>query len=160
MVFNAERTTGGASFALQLLLFSSLMWSVVWLLLTFSFLIFKATILPFPRAALPMEFVVMFLVLIINGFGFLIGIRGNLTEDVGALGVSLAFLFVAGVGALYYMWLQTYVMMLDLAFSAVFLGINCLCVFFGILALARASTHRNSVVPVVGGKQLDEKKRS
>lgn len=160
MVLNAEHTTGGASFLLQLALLGSLGWSFVWVLLTFSLLVFKATFLPFPPAALPMQIVAAFLVLFANLIGVFVGVRGNLTEDVSALGVSLALLLMAGVGALYYMWLQTYVMMLDLGFSAVFLGMNCLSLLAGVKAILRVSSRRSSLAPVVTAKRIDKEKQN
>ncbi|EPY33148.1 transmembrane protein [Strigomonas culicis] len=139
-MYNAERTIGGASFPFQLMLVVSMGWSVVWLLLTFSFLIFKATVVPFPPAALPMEIIACFLVLVVQVVAALLGMRGNLTEDASTILISLLLLAIVAVGAIYYMWLQTYVMMLDLAFSAILLGCNGLTLLCGVWAAQRAVT--------------------
>lgn len=111
-------------------------------------LIFKATIFPYPRAALPMEIIVCFFVVVLNSCGCLLEMRGNLTENVKTMLFGVILVFIAGVGALYYMWLQTYVVMLDLAFSAVFLGINAIIVLGTFWATQRASS-KNKVPQIV-----------
>lgn len=124
----------------------SIGWAGAWWLLTLGFLIFKALYLPFPPAALPMEIVASFLILAVNIFAFLMGVRGNKSENVAAIAISALLLVISAVGAIYYMWLQTYVLMLDLAFSAIYLGINA---FSAILALGAAhSASRLARAPV------------
>lgn len=81
-----------------------------------------------------MEIVASFLVLLVNTFGVLIGMRGNKTEGTSAIVISAVLLSIAAVGAIYYMWLQTYVLMMDLAFSATYLGINCVAILLGFWA--------------------------
>lgn len=159
MFQNEERAVGGASFAFQLLILCSLGWSAIWLILTVSFLIYKATILPFPPAAFPMEIIASFLVLGVEVIASLIGTKGNLTEDASTIVVSIGLLIVSAVGAFYFMWLQTYVMMLDLAFSAVFFGLILLATLSGLESLRR-SLQRLKVpefIPLAkcGGKKED-----
>lgn len=152
---------GGASFLFQILLLISAAWCVLWWMLTLGFLIFKAIYLPFPPAALPMEIVASVLVVIINVFGVIIGIRGNKTEQVPALALSALLLAIVAVGAIYYMWLQTYVLMLDLAFSAVFLGVNGLTVLLAIWASQNAMRHTK--IPAlkleINGLEANKKKK-
>lgn len=136
---DSERVVGGASFSFQLLLLGSLGWGIVWVLLTVGLLVFKATALPFPPAALPMEIVACVLAVIVNSVGCITAIRGNLTEEGTTIFMGLFLIIVAGVGALYYMWLQTYVLRLDLFFSAIFLAINCLTLLLGIRGGIRAN---------------------
>ncbi|KAG5468568.1 hypothetical protein CUR178_01401 [Leishmania enriettii] len=127
-------TAGGASFPYQLQLLFSIGWASIWWVVTLGLLIFKAFHLPFPPAALPMEVVASVLVLIVNAFGVLIGIRGNKTESPSTILISTALLGITTVGAIYYMWLQTYVLMLDLAFSAIYVGINGVGILLGFWA--------------------------
>ncbi|RNF12137.1 transmembrane protein 216 [Trypanosoma conorhini] len=128
-------TVGGPSLSFQLLLYGSSGWSGIWFILTLALLIYKGTLLPFPPAALPMEIVSAFFLLVVDIAALSLGTRGNLTEEVGTSCLALGLLLVAAVGAVYYMWLQTYVMMLDLAFSAILLGLNILTVLAGVYAL-------------------------
>lgn len=143
----ASGSGGGASFLFQLALFFSVAWCVLWWMLTLGFLIFKAIYLPFPPAALPMEIVASVLVIVVNVFAFLIGNRGNKTENVVTLILSAVLFIIAAVGAIYYMWLQTYVLMLDLAFSAIFLGINGLTIVLAVWASQNAARHAK--IPVL-----------
>lgn len=156
-----SNTGGGASFLFQLLLLFSVGWCVLWWMLTLGFLIFKAIYLPFPPAALPMEIVASVLVVVIDVFGVLIGVRGNKTENIMTLVLSAFLIAVAAVGAIYYMWLQTYVLMLDLAFSAIFLGINALTVLLAMWAAQNASRHAK--IPTlkleISGTQKERKNR-
>ncbi|GET92160.1 hypothetical protein, conserved [Leishmania tarentolae] len=139
-------TTGGASFSFHLLLFMSIGWASIWWIVTVSLLIFKALHLPFPPAALPMEIVASFLVLLVNAFGVLIGIRGNKTENTSTIVISATLLAISAVGAIYYMWLQTYVLMMDLAFSAFYLGVNGIAILLGFWATQ--SVARLARVPI------------
>ncbi|CAC9536688.1 Predicted membrane protein [Leishmania donovani] len=139
-------TTGGASFPFHLQLLTSIGCAAIWWIVTLGLLIFKALYLPFPPAALPMEVVASFLVLLVNAFGVFIGMRGNKMESTSAIVISTVLLSIAAVGAIYYMWLQTYVLMMDLAFSATYLGINGVAILLGFWATQ--SVARLAQVPV------------
>jgi transmembrane protein 216 len=154
-------TGGGASLLFHLMLLFSVAWCVLWWMLTLGFLIFKAIHLPFPPAALPVEIVTSVLVVVINLFGVLIGFRGNRTESTTSLTLSAFLLAIAAVGAIYYMWLQTYILMLDLAFSAIFLGINALSVLLAFWAAQNAVRHAKvpSLQLEVNGTQRDKKNK-
>ncbi|RNF01834.1 transmembrane protein 216, partial [Trypanosoma rangeli] len=80
----------------------------------------------------PMESVSAFLLLLVDIAALVLGTRGNLTEEVSTSCLALCLLVVASVGAAYYMWLQTYVTMLDLVFSAILLGLNILAALAGV----------------------------
>lgn len=102
-------------------------------MLTIALLIFKGVFLPFPRAALPIEICVSVFALLSNAFGVMLGVRGNLTENGPTIFVGVGLVLVSSVAAIYFMWLQTYVLMLDLAFSAIYVGVNSLTVIVGLL---------------------------
>ncbi|CCW60533.1 unnamed protein product [Phytomonas sp. EM1] len=158
-IFYPEKSIGGGSLLFQVTLFCTLAWSVVWFLLTFSFLIFKASILPFPLAALTMEIVSTFLVLVVELLSVITGIRGNLTECRTTIVVSNILLFVGGIGAFYYMWLQTYVMMLDLAFSAILLGVDALTFLSGFWALHNTFRRQAGWAFMPYHREIDKKKQ-
>ncbi|KAG5468156.1 hypothetical protein LSCM1_02131 [Leishmania martiniquensis] len=130
----SDGTAGGASFSYHLQLLVSIGWAAIWWMMTLGLLVFKALRLPFPPAALPMEIVASFLVLIVNAFSVLIGMRGNKTENPSTILISAALLAIATAGAVYYMWLQTYVLILDLAFSAIYVGINGVALLLSVWA--------------------------
>ena len=135
----SSRGKGGASFPLQLLLIVALLACPVWVITTIALLIYKGTILPFQPAALPMEIIGVALVYGVQYFGCSFGKRGNLTETTSVLIVSVVLLLISGIGMFYYMWLQTYVMMLDLGMSASMLGLNGLTILFTLAALQSAA---------------------
>ncbi|ESL11840.1 hypothetical protein TRSC58_00401 [Trypanosoma rangeli SC58] len=128
-------TVGGPSLSFQLLLYGSFGWSGIWFIVTLALLIYKGTLLPFPPAALPMEIVSAFLLLLVDIAALFLGTRGNLTEEVSTSCLTLCLLVVASVGATYYMWLQTYVTMLDLVFSAILLSLHILAALAGVYAV-------------------------
>jgi transmembrane protein 216 len=134
------RGSGGVSFPLQIFLNIALVFSPFWWAITFSLLIYKGTRLPFPNAALPVEIVVSALLVGLQYIAVRFGKRGNLTESTKILLVAAALLTVASVGFIYYMWLQTYVMMLDLAFSAAQLGLNGITLLMCVVAIQNASS--------------------
>lgn len=135
----SSRGKGGASFPLQLLLIIALLSCPVWVITTIALLIYKGSILPYPPAALPMEIIGVVLCYGVQYFACSFGKRGNLTETTSVLIVSVVLLLIAGIGMLYYMWLQTYVMMLDLGMSASVVAINGLTVLCAIAALQSAA---------------------
>jgi transmembrane protein 216 len=149
---HTARGKGGASFPLQLTLHLSRLFSVPWWLLTLALLIYKGVILPFPTAALPMEIVGSALVLMVHWVACDMGKKGNLTESPRLLLVSMLLMACATFGAIYFMWLQTYVMRLDLAFSAVFLGFDGLALVFSVVALQNAAGDEGLGFWMVGGQ--------
>eukprot|EP00796_Vickermania_ingenoplastis_P007211 gene7211-5068_t len=152
----SDRPVGGASLLFHVFLLISLAWAGIWFAVTVSLLGLKGSKLPFSPAALPLEIIACVLVTIVDFLAFLFGKQGNLTEEVKTIALSLAFLLVSLCGALYFMWFQSYVMRLDLAFSAIFLGINALTIFSGIWAIHQASSQ--AVLPsYLLGESKDKK---
>lgn len=130
-----ERPVGGCSLLFQLILLISFGWSLVWFIATLTLLVIKYTTLPFPVFAFPAEVAAAALVLIVQFIGFSFGKAGNLCEEMRKIGLSLLFLILCAVGSIYYMCFQSYVLKLDVVFSSVYLGINCLAVFLGLWAM-------------------------
>ena len=128
-----------SNFGLQLLFILAVCFNPIWGIITLALLIFKATYLPFPPTALGFEIAGAVGVYICEVLGVHFGKRGNLTEHVTALALGLGLLLVASAGQLYFMYFQTYVMMLDLGLSATFLGMNGFCVIVGLVTLQNIS---------------------
>lgn len=135
----SSRGKGGASFPLQLMLLFSVAFAPVWLIITNSLLIYKITVLPYADYAFGLEFVAPFLFLGVHLMSYKFGTRGNLTESLPILAVALLLMLIATFGSIYYMWLQTYVLRLDLGISATSLGINGLTALLYLVAMRNAS---------------------
>ncbi|AAZ10962.1 putative membrane protein, putative [Trypanosoma equiperdum] len=132
------------SLLFQVLLYCTCSWCVFWFVTTLSLLIFKGATLYFPPTALFMEIISVFLLLVLGISTLALGKRGNLLEEVGSTSLTVFLLLVGIGGAVYYMWLQTYVMMLDFIVSLVMLVLDTLtalcgaCTAFGLFRSRRS----------------------
>ncbi|EPY29429.1 hypothetical protein AGDE_09960 [Angomonas deanei] len=104
-----------------------------------------------------MEIIACFLVMAVEGIAVVLGMRGNFTENSTTIIISICFLIVSLVGALYYMWLQTYVLKLDLVFSAILLGFNGVSVLCGAWAVQRAITRTRVPQYIISQQNLHAK---
>lgn len=147
-----QRPLVGASFPLQLFLIINHLYCPFWGLLTLALLIFKAVNLYFPKGALAGEIIGVFLLYFVHYFSCALGKRGNLTEQLATLLVGGILQIVAAVGAIYYMWLQTYVMRLDLGFSATMLALDGAAFIFTIVAVQNVAS--SGIMGGVAGAQL------
>ncbi|CUI14653.1 membrane-associated protein, putative [Bodo saltans] len=133
---HSARGKGGASFPLQIFLHLGRFFSVPWFVITLALLIYKGVKLPFPQdVALPLEIVSSFLVMAIHWVAVNVGIKGNLTESPRLLLLSILLNAVILFGIIYFMWLQTYVMRLDLGVSATYLSLVGLTFVFSLVGL-------------------------
>ena len=126
---------GSSSLFLQLLLITCAIFCPMWWILTLALLIYKAIILPYPPTALGLEITCSLLVWLVQIGAVNQGKRGNLTENIPTLAVGVLLIFVTVCGATYYMWFQTYVMMLDLGFSATLLALNGLAFIWALMTM-------------------------
>lgn len=146
-----SRGKGGASFPLQLMLLVSFGICPLWMICTVSLMIYKGVAFPYADYAFGLEVSAPILFLIVHLVGFNVGKRGNLTESRRMLMVAAFLLLLCCVAAFYYMWLQTYVLMMDLYISAIYLGVCgvtiLLCISANIL-----SGEASNAAPQVGPK--------
>ena len=149
-----------SSLGLQLLLITSAIFCPCWFLLTLALLIYKATFLPYPPTALGFEITCTFLVWFVQIGAVQQGKKGNLTENIPTLAVGMLLLLLVCGGAIFYMWGQTYVMMLDLGFSASLLALDGLAVLIcgaTMYGISSAGTHQiNGPRPIGGVHQKSE----
>ena len=124
-----------ASFGLQLLAITAAIFAPIWWAITFSLLIYKVTFLRFPATAFGFELTCTFLLWAVQAGAVTFIKRGNLTENPPFLALGIAFAFVTAGGAAYYMYGQTYVMMLDLGFSATMVALNVLLLLGGFVTM-------------------------
>jgi transmembrane protein 216 len=149
-----------ASLPLQLLAILSAIFCPMWFILTLALLIYKATFLIYPDAALGLEITGCLLVWLVEIGAVKLVKKGNLTENVTFLGAGLGLKLVTCIGAIYYMWLQVYVMRLDVGFSATLLTMDALAVLLGAATIqsitANASRQLNTAVAVQQTKQKSD----
>ena len=140
MTTDNAATASNASLPLQLIAIICALFCPIWWAITFSLLIYKITFLPFPPTAFGFEITCTVLLWIVQVGAVSHIKRGNLTEHPATLGLSVVFTVLTIAGAIYYMLLQTYVMMLDLGFSAVVLILNVLALVFTGLTITGISS--------------------
>ncbi|XP_041453140.1 transmembrane protein 216-like isoform X1 [Lytechinus pictus] len=104
--------------------------------------IYKGSVLPYPTENLAGEWVLIFLLVAIEYVRLFLGKKGNLTEKVVHLAVSLALSVATLFGALYLILWQTYVLRAELILNAVllcFLGLELVFSIIAVITFARAN---------------------
>uniref|UniRef100_A0A7S1W7D2 Uncharacterized protein n=1 Tax=Neobodo designis TaxID=312471 RepID=A0A7S1W7D2_NEODS len=124
-----------SSLGLQLFAILAAIFAPIWWAMTFSLLIYKITFLRYPPTAFGFEIVSTALVWITQAGAVTFIKRGNLTENPPFLALGVGFAVVTAGGAAYYMYGQTYVMMLDLGFSATMVAINGILILGGVFTM-------------------------
>nr|CCC90226.1 conserved hypothetical protein [Trypanosoma congolense IL3000] len=121
-----------SSLLLQLLLYCSCGWCVVWLVVTQALLIYKGMFLHSSPMVLPIEAAASFLLLVLQICTLFLGKRGNLLCEVQATCLAVLMSLVLVSGAAYYTWLQTYVTTLDFSISFALLAFDALTALAGV----------------------------
>ncbi|KAI1899068.1 hypothetical protein AGOR_G00078880 [Albula goreensis] len=106
--------------------------------------VYKGVLLPYPRANLTLDIVLLFIYLGLEVLRLFYGRKGNLCERSLALALSVAVLVPCVVLCVYYLLLQTFVLRLELLLSAVllcFYGLELLLALLTISAFTRASMY-------------------
>ena len=130
-----------SNFGLQIILILTGIAIHLWFLTSLGLMIYKTTYLPFPPLSIGLEFAGLVAVWLMEWLGAVyFGKRGNLTEHAVALAVSIGLFLLCSGGLVYYLWFQTYVMRLDLGFSAVLLGLNALCLLGAMVTMQNISS--------------------
>ncbi|XP_071476911.1 transmembrane protein 216-like [Diadema antillarum] len=104
--------------------------------------IYKGSVLPYPTENLAGEWVLLFLLVTIEYVRLFLGKKGNLTEKVVHLAVSLAMSLATMFGSLYLILWQTYVLRAELILNAIqlaFLGLECVFSVIAVISFARAN---------------------
>jgi transmembrane protein 216 len=146
------KAVAGVSFPLQFCLAFSLIYTPIWGIVSLGLMIFKAVQLPFPSVeAIVLEFIGIVILYILQWQAAELAKKGNLTELSGPLGVGTALQFLTAGGAVYYMRFQTYVMRLDLGFSAALLANIGLCCLLGLFAMHSISNSQQPMQKLRSG---------
>ncbi|KAJ8282125.1 hypothetical protein COCON_G00046440 [Conger conger] len=106
--------------------------------------VYKGILLPYPRANLILDIVLLFLYLGLEVLRLFYGWKGNLCERSLALMLSLAVLVPCSVLCVYYLLLQTFVLRLELVLNAIqlcFYSLELLLSLITISAFSRANVY-------------------
>ncbi|XP_064184179.1 transmembrane protein 216 [Anguilla rostrata] len=106
--------------------------------------VYKGVLLPYPRANLILDIVLLFLYLGLEVLRLFYGWKGNLCERSLALMLSVAVLVPCAVLCVYYLLLQTFVLRLELVLNAIqlcFYSLELLLSLITISAFSRANVY-------------------
>ncbi|XP_061046981.1 transmembrane protein 216-like [Eubalaena glacialis] len=117
-----------SSTPLEILFFLNGWYYVTYFLLELFIFLYKALtfvlaglLLPYPRANLVLDVVILFLYLGIEVIRLFFGTKGNLCQRKMPLGISVALTFPSAMMASYYLLLQTYVLRLEAIMNGILL---------------------------------------
>ncbi|XP_071943603.1 transmembrane protein 216-like [Antedon mediterranea] len=134
-----------SSLPLQILLyFNGWYFAFFWIceILIFAY---KGTVLPYPGSNLAGEIVLLFTLLAVETVRIFIGKKGNLTEKLPHLGVSVALCVPVIFVYVYYLVWQTYVLRVEVILNVIqliFLAFEFIFSLIAIITFARAESYR------------------
>ncbi|XP_071827942.1 transmembrane protein 216-like [Apostichopus japonicus] len=108
--------------------------------------IYKGSILPYPSQNIIGEVILLFMLAIIEGVRLFFGTKGNLTEKVVHLAVSVALLLPVSFGTLFVLLWQTYVLRAEIILCSILLIFFFLEVIFEIVTLITFGRAANQVI--------------
>eukprot|EP00899_Mesostigma_viride_P025329 jgi/Mesvir1/5981/Mv00735-RA.1 len=125
------------SLPLEILFYFGRWYDVFWWFLTLAIFIYKGRQLPYPDKSFAMEFIFLWLYLLVEPVRLFLGSKGNKTEQSGP--IVWCFLLSAPVIALhiFYLLFQTYILKLEQFLNAVALGFTALQVLLGLISAIR-----------------------
>ncbi|CAG9318322.1 unnamed protein product [Blepharisma stoltei] len=118
-----------SSLPLQVLIFLDEYYTWFWFLISLSMFVIKGYSLEYPKYTVGGEVAGIFLVTAVQQYRLFLGSVGNKTEGVIYLVWFIIFSIPPIIGAIYYIVIQTYVLILDVIINAAFLvlvGLECL----------------------------------
>ncbi|XP_072045648.1 transmembrane protein 216-like [Amphiura filiformis] len=134
-----------SSLPLQILLYLNGWYFIALWICEILMYIYKGVVLPYPSANLAGEIIMLFMLAAIEYVRLFFGKKGNLTEKLMHVGVSLALTLATLIGALYLILWQTYVLRAELILSVILLAFLALETVFSIITIvtfARAESFR------------------
>lgn len=145
MPTSISRTAVRSVFPYQLLLYCNAWYFGLYFIAEVLLLIFKGETLPYPRRNLASEIVLLIALLIVECIRNFFGQKGNLTEQMSSVVVSLVLTVPCLLTVIYFLLWQTYVLRLDIILSSiqiVFLVLETLFAVVAVASFARASPLR------------------
>jgi len=124
-----------SSLPYQILMYCNSWWFCLFFLAELLCYVFKGQTLPFPESGLLAEVILLFILGGLEYIRLFFGMKGNLTERVVSVTVSLFLSLAAGVGFLYLLLWQTYVLKIEVILVVVQLVFVVLEVLFAIVAM-------------------------
>ncbi|XP_063045925.1 transmembrane protein 216 [Engraulis encrasicolus] len=101
--------------------------------------IYKGILLPYPQQNLILDVVLLFLFLALEILRLFYGWKGNLCERSLAMSVSLSVLLPCAALAVYYLYLQTFVLRLEFILNAILLCFYGLEFILGVMCVTTFS---------------------
>lgn len=126
-----------SSFWLQVLLYFHVWFLLLWFVAEVLMMIWKSYVLPYPDRNWVSEFVLLWAFAAVDGMRVFFGMKGNLTEQNGAMSVFLAFTAPAVFCYIFFLIWQTYVLRAEMILAIIGLVLDVAQVMFSLLAMAR-----------------------
>ncbi|XP_014782685.1 transmembrane protein 216 [Octopus bimaculoides] len=137
-------TTIRSSLSYQILLFLNQWYFGLFFILEIFIFIFKGETLPYAPGVLSLEVLLLFILLIIEQFRIFFGKKGNLTERINGVAMSIFLSLPSLSVTLYLTFWQSYVLQLEVILTAIeitFIGAEFIFGLLFIITFARAAPY-------------------
>ncbi|XP_071261284.1 transmembrane protein 80-like isoform X2 [Salvelinus alpinus] len=126
-----------SSVPLQLLLYLTALYYVLYFLSTLCMIIYKSRVMSYPDDLLTQDVGLLFFMACLELLRLYCGVRGNLQETEGYMWANLAMTVATALLSVYFLVWQLYVMHADVIINAVLLSVYGLGGVLGLATLAR-----------------------
>ncbi|NWS49373.1 TMM80 protein, partial [Probosciger aterrimus] len=110
-----------SSVPLQLLFYVNGIYLIFYFLATLAILLYKSQAFSYPEDFLSVDLTLLVIMAIAEVLRLYLGVRGNLTEEEGLLGLSLVMTVGSVFLAVYFLVWQTYVLKIDVILNTILL---------------------------------------
>merc|ERR1711976_1103046 len=125
-----------SSLSYQLLLYLGTYYFGCYIVIETLLLIYKSIILPYKSITLFSEFLILGTMVIIEVCRMMSSWKGNLTESLSSIGISMLLFVPAVLSCVYVLVFQSYVLRLEVILSSIYLTIQGLQFVFGLVCVA------------------------
>ncbi|XP_073725058.1 transmembrane protein 80-like [Misgurnus anguillicaudatus] len=132
-----KKTIVISSVLLQILLYLSAAYSVLYFICTLAMIIYKTQVLSYPDGQLALDVCLLFLMAGLEVLRIYWGVRGNLQESEGYVGLNLIATGATVLLALYYILWQSYVLRADVIIGTILICLYGITGIVGFGTLAR-----------------------
>ncbi|NXJ07062.1 TMM80 protein, partial [Odontophorus gujanensis] len=110
-----------SSIPLQLLFYINQFYYIFYFVVTLTMIVYKSHVFSYPDQFLALDLTLLCIMATLEVLRLYLGSRGNLAEDEGPLGLSLAIMIGSIVLSVYFLVWQTYVLKVDVIINSVLL---------------------------------------
>jgi len=121
-----------SSFPLQILLSVATIMYYAWAIIILAVLIYKFSLLPYPPDAFGGEIFGLVATLFTSSCGRELAGYGNMLELTQPLALGLFFYVISLGGNIYFLWFQTYVVLIDFIISAAVIALVGIIILLGV----------------------------